>query len=439
MHGAQSRAQRFHRRLALGGRRVLPIAAAVAIWLASGAAEPAAAGQWPQFQGPSRDNKSTETGLLKKWPAGRPRLLWSAKDIGYRGFSSVSIAGGLIYTAGSRRDKIEYVTALDLDGRIRWQTKVGPAYLRSHGGSRATPTFADGDLYHLGGLGRLLCLEAKTGRRKYVVDITKQYGGKSAFWGFTESVLVVGDKVLFTPGGKNVLVALSRKTGEQVWITRGFTSWAAMCSPIAVEYGGQRLIVTMTAKYVICVDAATGTLLWRYRHKTQGGNHVTTPVHHDGRIYCTSGYGAGGVRLDLAVENGKVTYQRRWVDKTLDNHHGGVVLVDGFLYGTSYKGKWVCLDFQTGQPRWTAKGVGKGALTYADGMLYCLGESGTLALVEATPTAYRQVSRFQLPSGGEREYWARPVVLDGRLYIRHADTLFAYDIRAAAASRPSGQ
>ena len=329
-----------------------------------------------------------------------------------------------------KNDRQEYVTAFDLDGRVRWRISLGPAFMRTHGGSRATPTVSNGRLYHLGSLGTLICLDAVTGEKKWSVDLSRKFASKPATWGYTESPLVDDGKVFVTPGGKSVMVAFDAATGETKWITTGFTSWTMMCSPMVVEHNGTRQIITLTAKYAISVDEKTGRLNWRHRHKTQGGTQITTPVYHNGSVYCTTGYGAGGIRLDLPTGDAKLP-TLKWSDKTLDNHHGGVVLVDGFIYGSSYRGKWVCLDFKTGAPKYVVRGVGKGTLTWADGMLYCMGERGTLALVRATPGKYDEVSRFKLPSGGDREYWARPVVIGARLYIRHSDTIFAYDVKAA--------
>jgi outer membrane protein assembly factor BamB len=389
----------------------------------------ASAADWPGFQGADRSNRSPDTGLLKAWPLHGPKLLWSTDGIGPRGFSSVAVSGGLIYTAGVKNDRQEYITALDLNGKVRWRTAVGLAFLRTHGGSRATPTVSGGRLYHLGGLGTLLCLDAKTGEKKWSVDLPKKFGSKPATWGYAESPLVDGDKVFITPGGKSVMVALDAATGETQWTTTGFTSWSAMCSPIIIEHNGTRQIITLTAKYAISVDRKTGRLNWRHRHKTSGGVHCTTPAYQAGSIYCSTGYGAGGIRLDLPTGEAKLP-TAKWSDKTLDNHHGGVALAGGHIYGSSYKGRWVCLDFKTGEAKYVARGVGKGAVTFADGMLYCLSERGTLALVRATPEKYDEVSRFKLPSGGDRQYWSRPVVIGRRLYIRHSDTLFAYDVAA---------
>jgi outer membrane protein assembly factor BamB len=407
-------------------RRVM---AAAGMLLAIGMVAQAA--DWPQWQGPGRDNKSPDTGLLKSWPEGGPALLWKQSGLGAKGFSSVAIAGGLIHTSGSPDSKQSVVTALGMDGAVKWQTANGPEFLQSHGGTRATPTIVDGLLYVLSGMGRLGCFDAKGGEEKWAVDLVKTYGGKIPQWGYSESVAVAGDVVFVTVGGTGAgMAAFNRKTGELVWKSEPSLA-ASYCPPLVLDFGGVRQVITGTGVELVGVKADNGKILWRFPTTNQWKVHATTPVFQGGGLYLTSGYGAGGFRLDLAVTGDAVAVTPKWTDPSLDNHHGGVVMVEGFIYGYGDKAGWTCLDFQTGAARWSSKAFGKGSVTYADGMLYCFAEGdGALALVRATPEKFDLVSRFNVPSGGVKEFWAHPVVLDGRLYARHSDVLYCYDVKA---------
>lgn len=389
------------------------------------------AADWPQWQGEKRDNKSPDTGLLKKWPEGGPALVWKRAGLGIRGFSSVAIAGGMIYTTGAASDtKKSVITALDMAGNIKWQKENGPEFMQSHGGTRGTPTINDGLLYVLSGMGRLGCFDAKSGEEKWAVDLVATYGGQLTAWGYSESVLVDGDRVFATIGGKQAgVAAFNKKTGAEIWKTEPGLA-VSYCAPLAVDFGGIRQLITGTGIEFAGIRMSDGKILWRFPATNRWKVHATTPVFENGGVYLTSGYGAGGFRLDLKASGEEVSVTQAWADKKLDNHHGGVVLQDGYIYGYGDSGKWTCLDFKTGEVKWSNPGAGKGSVTYADGMLYCYTESqGIMALVRATPEKYEEISRFTVPNGGEKEFWAHPVVLDGRLYARHSDVLYCYDVK----------
>ena len=392
---------------------------------------------WPRFHGPSHDNKSTETGLLKKWPAAGPKLLWTATGIG-TGYSSVSVADGTIYTAGTV-GKITYVFAFDLDGKLKWKTPNGGAwtasrrqrYASSYAGSRSTPTCDAGRVYHLGELGRLAAFDAKTGREIWSLDLFKTFDATTPKYGLAESVLIDGDRLICSPGGtKGYMVCLEKATGKLIWAAAGVPGKMGYCSARIVEIAGRRQILSFSSQAVFGLDAATGKLLWHVDHQNQRGNNVADPIPHDGCVLASSGYGKGSILIRLKpADGGAVQAETVWASKLLDNHHGGVVLVGSHVYGSGHRARgWFCLDFATGKQAWNTPG--KGSLTYADGMLYCLDERGTMSLVEATPDAHRLVSSFPVPKGGRGLHWAHPVVCNARLYVRHADKLFAYDVGA---------
>ena len=402
----------------------------VAVWaLAAGVCLAGAGHEWPQWRGPKRDGLSAETGLLKQWPKGGPEKLWTATGIGH-GFSSMSIAGGLVYTGGNV-GKETMVTALTLDGKIAWQTPNGGAYTRSIPGSRSTPTVDGARVYHKSPEGRVACLDAQSGKELWAVDLMKAFGGRNITWAQAESPLIDGNRVICSPGGAQAaVVALDKATGKKVWVCKGTGDKPGYASPILVEQDGLRLIVTMTAKAAIGLNADTGELLWDFAHKTSYDCNIPTPIYHDGHIFIDSGYGSGGALLELTVAGKKASVKEVWRTKALDNHHGGIVLLDGYLYGSTHKGQWVCLEFKTGKVMYTERGVGKGSITYADGMFYTYSEGGAAGLVKAGPSAHEVVSTFRVPKGGRGPYWAHPVVCNGRLYLRHDDALHCYDIKA---------
>jgi outer membrane protein assembly factor BamB len=394
-------------------------------------AKAAFADDWPQFRGPNRDGKSAETGLLKKWPEGGPELLWVAQGLG-GGFASTAVANGYVYTTGMvGKEKQGVLSAYDVNGTFKWKATYGPEWSGSHSGSRTTPT-VDGDrVYVRSGHGNLACFDAKTGKQRWQVDVAKRFAGKSTNWGISESALVADDKVICTPGGADAtVVALDKMTGQTVWATKGLSDSSAHCSPILIERSGRKIIVTITAAHVVGIDLKTGEVLWQHQNKLHKDKprHVNpnTALYHDGGIYVTSRF-IGGTMLTLSPDGQNVS--EVWTNTVLDPHHGGVVLVDGHIYGhNTKKSGWICLEWKSGRALYEKKWLGKGSVIYADGMLYCYEEKeGTLGLVPASPDGFNVVSSFKV-SHGTDEHWAHPTISNGTLYVRHGDALMAYDI-----------
>ena len=390
----------------------------------------AASGEWSQWRGPDREDRSTETGLLKEWPADGPPLVWKAEGAGV-GYSSVSVAGGRIFTMGDSPDA-SCVRAFSVaDGKPIWTTPIGRPG-GNYSGTRCTPT-VDGELvYALAQYGELICVEAATGKERWRKHLVKDFGGKMAGWNFTESPLIEGDKVLCTPGGpQGTIVALKKRTGETVWQSKDFTDTCAYSSLVPTDLGGRRQVVQLTFASVAGVAVDNGELLWRAPRKGETAV-IPTPIIYDNHVYVTSGYGVGCNLFKISRSGRGFSAEQVYANRDMINHHGGVIRVGDHLYGHSDSKGWVCMEFKTGKVVWADKGVSKGSVTYADGHLYCRNESGKgrVALVEATPAGYKEKGRFEQPDRSDKNSWAHPVIAGGKLYLRDQDVLLCYNVAA---------
>jgi outer membrane protein assembly factor BamB len=395
----------------------------------------AGSGDWPQWRGPNHDGISTETGLLKDWPEGGPKLVWEVKGLG-DGYSSVSIFGNRIYTAGDKGAE-SFVEALNLaDGKPLWSSRLGKSGSLGqpqYEGPRATPT-TDGELVFMASLwGDLVCLLADTGKEIWRKGYVKDFGGATPDWGYAESPLIDGEKVVVTPGGsKGALVALNKKTGAVIWQSKGFTDAANYSSLIIAELGGVRQYIQLTEASVAGIAAADGKLLWKAPRKGSIAV-IPTPIYDDGFVYVTSGYGVGCNLFKITTDSGRFSAEQVYANKVMANHHGGVIKAGDFVYGYSEGKGWTCQDFKTGEAKWQERHkLGKGSLAYADGHFYLRQEdkNGTVALIEATPEGYREHGRFDQPDRSEKNSWAHPVIAGGKLYLRDQDVLLCYDIKA---------
>ncbi|MFO0848974.1 MAG: PQQ-binding-like beta-propeller repeat protein [Gemmataceae bacterium] len=427
------------------------------------------AADWPQWQGPDRNAVSKENGLLQEWPKDGPPLAWKVTGLG-GGDSAPAVVGGKLFGMGSR-DGDEVVWALsEADGKPLWATTLGPTFQQrmpqSKEGPGCTPT-ADGDrLFVLGVGGDLACLQVKDGTILWQLSLKKEFGGVPGMWNYRESPLVDGDKVVCTPGGPDAaIVALDKATGKTIWKTKvsagaappvggppggppgrpgrfGNTGGAAYSSAIAVDFAGQRQYVQMTAKALVSVAAADGKLLWRYDKPANGmGINCSTPIYLDGQVFAASAYNAGGGLVKLnANGKGEVNAEEVYFTRKMENHHGGMIVHDGCLYGDNggnSGGFLVCLDFKTGKVLWDAreaddreKRVEKGSIAMADGRLYYRTEKGVVLLIEPSAKEYVERGRFEQPDRSRVPAWAHPVIANGKLYIRDQDVLLCYDIKA---------
>lgn len=409
----------------------LVVAAASTPAVSAGPATTSApAEDWPQFRGPHHDGKSDEKGLLSQWPEGGPKLLWNVAGIG-QGFSHVSVARGLVYVTGlAGKDGV--LRAYTLDGQLKWEVKYGPEYDKAHPGARTIPTVCDGLVYVMSALGRLSCFGAADGKPVWSMNVFERAEAKDIQWGYSESVLIDGEKVFVTPLGKKAaMLALDRKTGKPVWDSVPLDHESSFCSPMMVGDGQKRMIVTMTDKAVVAFAPEDGKILWQHPYQNVRQNHPDTPIYHDGLLYVTSGYGKGAVGLEMAADGGSV--KQVWEQTKQDPAHGQAVLVNGYVYASSHQslgGKWSCVEFKTGKLMWQDASVGRGgSVIYADGMLYCYSEDGIVGLVRPSAEKCQVISTFKVPRG-DGSHWAHLVVSNGRLFIRHGNVLMCYKVSA---------
>ena len=390
------------------------------------------AGEWPQWRGPNRDGKSTETGLLKEWPQQGPALSWKVNGLG-KGYAGISAIGDRLYTMGDKEDG-SYLIALSADGgKPLWSTKVGAVGAPGWGGftgPRCTPTVSGGLVFTVGQWGELVCFNAD-GKQQWAKNYTNDFGSSRPEWGFSESPLVDGDQVIVTPGGKEgAMTALNKKTGEVIWRSKDFKDSAHYSSIIAADIDGLHQYVQLTAANVVGISAKDGSVLWKAARK--GATAVIpTPIVDGNFVYVTSGYSIGCNLFKVASADGKFSAEQVYANKTLVNHHGGVVKVGDNLYGYSDGKGFTCQNMKTGDAVWAEKEkIKKGSVSFADGMLYAREEgSGTIILLAASPEGYTEKGRFKQPSRAKENAWAHPTIANGKLYIRDQDLLLCYDVK----------
>lgn len=390
-----------------------------------------------QWRGPDRDGKYPDTGLLKEWPEGGPRLILKKEGLG-SGFGTPVLYQGMIYITG-KRDGFDALTKLDLDGKIQWETIYGRIWEQSYPDTRSTPTIEDDRVYLMGGMGTVSCLDAVTGKILWQVNTHEKYEGEFHRWGAAESLLLLEDAVVSSPvGNRTAVVALDKKDGSPLWESPSVGGKRSYVSPLLINHNGKRQIVMISNKDAIGVDASGGEILWTYDlvtgHASRGDDRINTvtPLYHDGDIFITSGYDSESVMLTLSADGRKASL--KWSDATLDTHHGGVVRVGGYLYGSNWvnngNGNWVCQEWESGKVMYEEKWHNKGSIIYADGLCYIYEEKqGHVGLMEPVPDGLRIISSFRV-DGGAGPHWAHMSIFDRKLFIRHGEVLFVYDIAA---------
>ena len=394
------------------------------------------ADEWIMFHGPNGDNMSPDTGLLASWNEKGPNLLWKINNIGegVSGYSSLTIQNNRLFTSGMR-NKRSIVYCFDLQGNPQWEYDNGEAWTKDFPGTRSTPTIDGEFVYDFSAHGELVCLTADKGEKVWRRNILNDFEGENIIWALSESVRIDGDRLYCSPGGKKAsFVALNKRTGDVIWTTPSLGEKTSYGCPIIVEQDGLRMIITNYAKGMFGVKADTGELLFKFQHEQRYDINCTRPIYRQGYIFLTntvSPEGSGAIKLKLTVAGGKVSLDEVWRNKDFDNLHDSVILLDGFLYGTSYAykgGTFMCVDWKTGSVQYENKSVGKGSLTWAEGLIYFLSEEGDVLLIRPNSKKYDVISRFNLPEAGEGKTWAHPVICGKRLYLRHGTFLYCYDI-----------
>lgn len=395
-----------------------------------------ALGQDVQWRGPNRDGIYPDSGLLKEWPADGPEVLFVAGELG-RGFSSAVATDKMIYVTGIK-DTIEYLTAMDLDGKMVWQKPYGRCWNQSFPETRSTPTIEDNRIYILSGMDNMVCFHAETGDLIWSVDIHKEFQSRWDMFGVSESVLLVGDKVITTPGGEtNMVIALDKMTGQLVWRSEPMGAARSNMSPILIEHCGNEYVIAANQTHMMGIDPGNGDILWDYHYNFLSDKDenttilANTPIYKDSCLWISNGWDVNSVMLEIAPDGKSVS--EKYKDHTFDNQNHGVVLVDGFLYGSNFtgrnSGKWVCMNWETGEIKWVTDFYNKGPVIYADGMLYCYEEKrGNLALVKADPEEFKVISSFRVTEGAG-PHWARPTIFNQVLLVRHGEVLIGYKVK----------
>lgn len=383
-----------------------------------------------QWRGPNREGIYYESGLLDSWPAGGPQMVWSYQGLG-AGHSSAAIANNRIYVTGMP-DTLGVLYCLNPDGSLLWQKTYGTEWYQNYTGPRSTPVIVGQYLYLESGMGVVYCFDASSGKLIWEVDLLKKFDAQNIQWGMAESLLIDGDRIICTPGGEIInVVALNRFTGETVWTSPGYGEPAAYCSPVLVEHNKTRLVIAMTATSIIGIDAATGEMYWRAEQMQRNKIHANSPVYEDGVIYCSSAsapQNSGTLALRLSDDGRKV--EQVWRNQSLQNLMGGIVLLNGHLFGSTYRSdNWYAIDIATGEDHLLTDDFKNGVILYADGLFYLYNEDGEVALVKGDHQTFEIRGRFSVPLGTD-QHWAHPVIHDKKLYIRHGDALMVYDVAA---------
>ncbi|MEE4284974.1 MAG: PQQ-binding-like beta-propeller repeat protein [Mariniphaga sp.] len=391
-----------------------------------------------EFRGIQRTGHYNETGLLKEWPEEGPELLLKIEGIG-KGFSQPVVADGKIFVTGIKIDETDVLSAYNLNGQLLWETDYGRSWIRSYSDSRCTPTYENGKLYVVSGTGQLSCVDAQSGEMVWQVDAIDKYNGEIHRHGDSESPLLVNDLVVYTTGGENyTMVAFKKSNGSEVWKTKSLGGAKSYASPVLIKHKGNEIILAQTTRNLIAIDPFNGNIIWNYDliqfHKgSQGQGAQTNPaISYNNEVFVTSGYDHPATMFSITP--GNQSAELKWKNTDINTHHGGVVLVDGKIYGSNWqhnsRGRWACVDWETGETHWDEEWFNKGSVIYADGMLYLYEEkSGNVALVEPSAEKLKIVSTFAVNTG-TGPHWAHPAIYNGKLFIRHGDVLMVYNIKA---------
>lgn len=388
-----------------------------------------------EWRGVNRTGIYPDKNLLKSWPEKGPELVLEISDIG-TGYSSPVVYKNTIYVCG-RRDSVDIISAIDMSGAKKWEKVYGKAWARSYPETRCTPTIENDKIYLASGMGEVVCIDALTGNIIWSVDAHGKYKGEYHNWGVSESLAITEKAVFYVTGGEETsVIALNKTNGELIWNTKGLGGPRAYASSLIIEKAGLKILIAQTARDLIGINVDNGEILWSYDliqyHTGQRGKgaNTNTPLYHNNEIFITSGYGHPALMFKLSPDGRSISL--KWQNVDFDNHMGGVVRIGDYLYGSNHQnsvGKWLCLNWDSGETKYETLWNSKGPIISADNMLYCIDEkSGNIALVKPNPLSFELVSSFKnKKSAGP--YWAHPAIFDGKLYDRHGDYLLVYNVK----------
>lgn len=378
-----------------------------------------------QWRGPSRSGVYNETGLMKKWPAPGPKMLWHFDNLG-DGFGSAAVTSSGVYITGLTGET-GFVYALDHQGKLLWKKEYGKDWNGSHVGTRATPLVIGDKLYLISAFGKLVCMSTSDGKTIWSIDFMKQYDARNTEWGIVENLVYDGNVIYCVPGGRDAnIVALDRNTGKIIWKNKGTGEISGYSSPLLIKLSGRKLLVTHMERSITGIDASNGSVLWKSELVNQYSIHPNVPAYVNGYLYCTVGYGVGGVMLKLSADGSSVSTV--WKNSDMDPKIGGFVVLDGKIYGTGdFHRGFYCLDWLTGKTLYKISQLAPANIIANDGLLYLYSERGQVALVEPQAAGFNIISQFAVPMG-QGPHWAHLVLHNKRLYVRHGSSLMVYDV-----------
>ena len=381
---------------------------------------------WTDFRGPLRDGHYREQPIDVEWPAGGLTPIWKQPVGG--GYASFVVARGRAFTIEQRGPE-EVAAAYDVTtGRELWTSRWTAAFREMMGGDgpRATPTWADGRVYVLGGQGELRSLDEATGAVAWRTNILEDAGAANLQWGMAAAPLVVGDTVIVLPGGSGgrSVVAYDRRTGKIAW--SALDERMSYSSPMLVTLNGRSQLLVFAATRVVGLTPDRGQELWHHPWQTQYEVNASQPlVIGDNRVFLSSGYGTGATVIEITPAGQGYAVREVWRNILMKNQFTSSVLHDGHIYGLD-EAILTCLDAASGERKWKNGRYGYGQVMLASGRLIVITEEGELALVRATPERFDEIVRFPVLEG---KTWNHPAMAGGYLLVRNLNEMAAFDLR----------
>jgi len=383
--------------------------------------------QISQFGGPNRNGVYPETGLLNSWPAEGPKLIHTITGIG-EGFASPAITQNGIYIAGMV-DSVGHVFHFDNENQLKWKTEIGREFTFKYVGARGTPTIEDNRLYYVASMGDAVCLNATTGEKIWHLNIFEKFKGKFIKWGYTESPLIYGEKIFFTPGGQGSnFVALNKMNGELIWASDIDSTFNSYCSPVMINHNKKDLILVNTSYCILLIDPENGKVIVKHPLNESSNNHALPPIYTDGKLFYSSGYGEGTTLFQIV--EGKQELDTIYTNKEFDCKISGLLVYDGTVFGVPDKRKiWAGVDIKTGETKFTSRDLKPGSFILADNKFYIFSDVGEVALAIPSKNGFNIVSKFNIPAENVKMAFAHPVIHNDILYIRYSNNLWLYKIK----------